>query len=199
MSAGQALRTARERPGFALAVGASLVWILMSPLPRGVIDALNWNRAAFGDGQLWRLVTFPLVHSTPGEAFAVVLGTWVGWGVWRKTLSEWCPLATSVAITVASGIALWLDPNVRGPLAGASPLLHGWLAALVAGDVLRGRRESLLLALGLVVKIALERVRPEVLGHADVAMAAEWARAHAWAAMAGVAIAAFTARLQSRR
>ncbi|MFT4570481.1 MAG: hypothetical protein ACI8TX_001740 [Hyphomicrobiaceae bacterium] len=189
----------RAIPGLVAATATSVLLIVAACLPTVATNVLAWERVALADGELWRLVTAHFAQPVAGDAFASVFGIWIGWAVWRRIIDETAVIAVSITLAIATSAALWLDPRVIGPLAGSSAIGHGWLAYLIAADVLGGRRESLFLGVGLVIKLGLETIAPGVLDADRVLTDSQYVIGHRYAAIAGVAIAALIARFHSRK
>lgn len=134
----------------ALAALSLLAW----PLPR---DALDWQPALLV-AQPWRAVTAAFVHLTPlhlaanlaGCAVLALLGHRAGLG--RREV-----LAAVVALPLTQ-LALLLRPELAR-YAGLSGVLHALAAIAALTLLLRRSRDRLVgaaVALGLVVKLALE-------------------------------------------
>lgn len=199
MSQPSLLNQLRQVPALSLTAGASLFLLFATALPMGAIEALQWDRAGLAGGQLWRLVTFHLVHPLFLDAFSSCIGLWIGWLVWRRTLELRETAWAALAIATVTSFALLADPRVLGPLSGASALIHGGLAYCIMRDVLTGRGEAALLGFGLIVKLGLEAFAPQVLEGTREFVSSDYAIAHRYAAITGVAIAALVRMIQSRR
>lgn len=92
---------------------------------------LQWETGGHPADQLYRLVSYPLVHASFADAlFAVVLALALG-----KTVAESFSVPGFVvlvlAATVAGGLAYgFLVPGLKSALIGAYPMVYGLIGAL---------------------------------------------------------------------
>lgn len=102
----------------------------------GAIDFLYATRGELLGGQLWRLVTGPLVHATWGHLvrdLALVVFVGIGYGAAIGRRFGWLCLA-GLAIPTAAVFAL--EPDI-GIYYGTSGLTHALLAAAVVAELRR--------------------------------------------------------------
>ncbi len=103
------LRGVQWTIGAALVVAAANVgWIVGdAALAERMADALQFDRTALADGQLWRLVTCHLVHYSAGH-FWIDLLPWVAIGlIYERRLGRLWPIATAAAMA-AIGVGVWV-------------------------------------------------------------------------------------------
>ncbi len=131
---------------------------LLLPGGDGVREQLRFERAAIGDGELWRLISGHFVHLGTGHFLLNAFGLGLVWFLTGRFLdwSQWA-LAMAVAIAVID-LGLWhLNPALQWYV-GLSGVLHALLAAGFVAGLSPRRRELPLLAFVLILKIAWEQV-----------------------------------------
>ena len=94
---------------------------------------LQWETGGHPTEELYRLVSYPLVHgSFTDSLFAVVLFLALGKGV-GEVLRWWAVLVVVLAATVAGGLAYGLlVSGLKSPLIGAYPAVYGLIGAFTA-------------------------------------------------------------------
>jgi rhomboid family GlyGly-CTERM serine protease len=121
--------------------------------------ALRYERAGVLAGQVWRLVTGHLVHSSAAHSLLNLAGLGLVTGLFPKdySLRQWLLIAASSVVLIDLGFVFY-EPQLQWYV-GLSGLLHG---ALAAGAVAWWRHETRLLALTLsvifVAKLAWEQI-----------------------------------------
>ncbi len=105
--------------------------VVAQTLNTEVLAALQWDAAAVGEGELWRILTGPFVHSNGwGQIVSNLTGLLlIGW----LTEQQWSRRAWAAAavagVAVAEASAVWWYP-VGG---GISVLLGGLVGLLMVG------------------------------------------------------------------
>jgi len=120
-------------------------------------DAWGYDRAAIGDGQVWRVLTGSLVHIHATHLALNLVGLAGVMAVWGRELGAWRVLAAVFSgSALMVGLGLWLTAPELAWYSGASGALHGLFAAgiVLATAVSTGFR--LLAGLGLLLKLVLE-------------------------------------------
>lgn len=146
------------------------------------LPALQWQREALVDGQVWRLLTAHLVHMNTRHLLANLLGLVLIYVLLWDRLTRLEGLA--LLLTSALGVSLML--LIREPAllwyAGLSGVLHG-LWAGCAGAALLRRCDGFYVGalLFLVAKLLLEAYGPQQSGPMPVVSAA-----HGYGALAGL-------------
>lgn len=133
----------------------------------GSVEALQYDRAGVGAGEVWRLLTGQLVHWTARMALAD-LGVLLGLGAWLETRGEGRRLVLTLglgALLTAVAVHL-LSPDLlvyRGS-SGLASALFVLTALHLARSTDRGPRALALLAVALfLAKAAWETVTGEAL------------------------------------
>ncbi len=121
-------------PWFTLGIVAAALLVALLP---GIEKALEYDRAAVGKGQVWRLLTGQLVHWTPRMMLADVTVLLV-LGAWLESRSRRLALSTLLAGALLVGAGLhWFAPalsHYRGSSGLASALLVAASLDLAAGS-----------------------------------------------------------------
>ena len=147
---------AQQRQCWLLAGAVTLICIALEAAGRR--DLLAYDRAALGTGQVWRLLTAHFVHlgwthlvlNLAGLALvAWIVGSVFGWLRW---------VYISFVSIAAIDAGLWLFNSSLDWYVGLSGLLHGLLAAGLLPRLLRRDRESIVLAVFVVAKLAWEQI-----------------------------------------
>lgn len=119
-----------------LGVGEALPWrqaVYQSVRLLPELLHLQWETGGHPADQLYRLVSYPLVHGGFTDAlFAVVLFLALGKGV-GEILRWWAVLIVVLAATAGGGLAYgFLVPGLTAPLIGAYPPVYGLIGAFTA-------------------------------------------------------------------
>jgi rhomboid family GlyGly-CTERM serine protease len=178
-------------------------WVLLALLLLAAtlapLDAPRWawDRALLAS-EPWRWLSGALAHWTPQHAAANAAGAAVlAWVGWRAALPWRAALAWAAAGPLGQAL-LWCKPDLQ-QVAGLSGWLHAGVAVLCVGllaqPVARARWVGAAVAVGLLVKLALEQpwgpaLRMEPLWGAMPVV--PWA--HAAGALAGAVLGALALR-----
>ncbi len=147
---------ARQRQSWLLAGAVTVLCVLLEAA--GVRDALAYDRAALGSGQMWRLLSGHFVHlgwthsilNLAGLALVIwLVGTVFSWSRW---------LYIGFVSIAAIDAGLWLFNPDLDWYVGLSGLLHGLLAAGLLPRLLQRDRESMVLAVFVLAKLVWEQV-----------------------------------------
>ncbi len=151
------------------------------------LEWLRFDRAAIGDGQVWRLLTGHLVHLGGSHLAMNLAGLWLIWLLYGGSLKDrqWLGLIAVSAVGI-SLVLLALDPDLSWYV-GLSGVLH---TLIVAGIVVALRRnplpgEWLLLAL-IAGKLAWEQLHGSLPGSAELAGGPVVVDAHLYGALIGL-------------
>lgn len=145
----------------------------------------RYDRAALGEGELWRLFTAHLVHLGWAHLMMNLAGLFVVWAFVARALSRhgwwWLFILCSLAISLAFW---WFFPPLEWYV-GLSGVLHSMLfgGAVVAFG--RGDREGAILALLVILKLIWEQFFGPLPGSESVAGGAVITQAHLYGAVAG--------------
>jgi rhomboid family GlyGly-CTERM serine protease len=164
---------------------ACIVMVALQAAPLSWQQALRYDRAAVGSGELWRLVTAHFVHLGWGHLAlnlaGLVLGTWLF--ATDRSPPQWL-LATFVA-ALACGLGLWwFSPDVRSCV-GLSGVLHGLMVVGFGGWILAGDRWAIGLLALVVGKMAWEQTGGSMPWEATLAGGTVITDAHLWGALGG--------------
>lgn len=185
----RALRTLNcdARYGWALLAACTLL-ILVTLTGEAGRELLRYDRAAFGHGELWRLVTAHLVHLDLHHALLNCLGLLLMWALFARdyTPRQWLIILLGSMAVIDAGFAVW-DSTLRWYV-GSSGALHGAMAAGTLAHLRRRERDGWLLAAFLAGKIVWEQgVGALPLSGSDPVVV----DAHLFGAAGGLAAAAF--------
>ena len=121
-------------------------------------DQLQFERAAIGDGDAWRLISGHFVHLGSSHFLLNTGGLALVWFLTGRFL-DWYQWVLAMALGIAViDLGLWfLNPGLQWYV-GLSGLLHALLATGLIAGLSTKRRELQLLAALLVLKIAWEQL-----------------------------------------
>jgi rhomboid family GlyGly-CTERM serine protease len=160
---------------------------------------LRYDRAAIGDGEVWRLVTGHFAHLGVSHLLLNIAGLGVVWLLVGAgyTLAGWMiVIATSLALI---DLAFWfLDPGL-GWYVGMSGLLHALLVAGILSGFREAPGEALALGALIAVKIAWEQLAGPLPGSEMSAGGPVVVNAHLYGVVAGIVAAGLAHVLAPRR
>lgn len=123
-----------------------------------VTELLRYDRAAIVAGQWWRLLTAHIVHLGFRHAALNTAGLALLWALFAR---EWRPpqwVIIILIVTAAVDAGLWLQDPYVSWYAGASGVLHGFMATGVAAYVRRRDPLGWLMAALLAAKLIYEHL-----------------------------------------
>lgn len=149
--------------------------------------ALAYDRDAVQVGQLWRLITGHLVHLGWTHLLLNLAGlALVAWIV-GHAFSGWQWVFITLASIVAIDLGFWFLDTDLGWYVGLSGLLNGILAAGLLAGIVRRERESMVLAVLVIAKLAWEQTTGGPLpGSESTAGGAVVVNAHFYGAIGGL-------------
>jgi rhomboid family GlyGly-CTERM serine protease len=186
MGLDQAHKALRSRHFWLATAAVAVVGFLLELGGDSVRDALAYERAAIGAGQLWRLVSAHFVHLGWSHLVLNLAGlALVAWLV-GHTFSWQRWLYVGLASIAAIGAGFWfLDPGLDWYV-GLSGLLHGLLVAGLVAGIARRDREALILAAFVLAKLAWEQAAGPLPGSESTSGGAVIVDAHLYGAIGGV-------------
>lgn len=182
-----------------IAVAVILLGVLCTALQAAdLVEALRFQRAAIGAGELWRLLSAHLVHLGPTHlalnlAGLVLVALLVGGSL---SLGAWGGVLVVCALATAAGL-WWFAPETDWYV-GLSGLLHGLLAAGAARAIARGVERvfhALLVAL-LALKLTWEQIVGALPGTAALSGGTVIVDAHLFGTVGGLIAAGLLTGLQ---
>ena len=152
----------------------------------GLRDPLAYDRSALAGGQLWRLLTGHFVHlGWPHAALnlaGLALVAWLVGPVYDRL--RWTLVALVSIATIDAG--LWFLNAELDWYVGLSGMLHGLLAAGLLPRLLRRDRESIVLAVLVLAKLAWEQFSGPLPGSESTSGGAVIVDAHLYGAVGGL-------------
>ena len=180
------LETVKQRPVWLAVAALAMAAILLQAGGEGLRDALAYDRAALGAGELWRLLTGHVVHLGWSHLLLNLVGlALVTWIVGRSYGAlEWLYVAfVSIAVIDAG---FWFLYTQLGWYVGLSGLLHGLLAAGLLVGVARREREALVLSLFVLAKLCWEQIAGPLPGSEGTSGGSVIVDAHLYGALGGI-------------
>jgi rhomboid family GlyGly-CTERM serine protease len=174
------------RQCLAVAVVIAIVAIFLQIGGDGVRDNLAFSRADLDSGQLWRLVTGHFVHLGWPHLILNLAGLALVAYLVGNTFDRfnWGYIAF-VSIAVIDAGFWYLNPGLDWYV-GLSGLLHGLLAAGLFVGVLRRDRESIVLAVFVLAKLAWEQISGPLPGSEASSGGVVIVDAHLYGALGGL-------------
>ncbi len=162
-----------------------LVMVLIQALPVHWQQALRYERAGVGAGEVWRLLTGHFVHlGWPHLALNMAglgLGTWL-FGADRSP-RQW--LVATLTSALACGIGLYLFSPTVSWCVGLSGVLHGLMVVGFGGWIIAGERWAWWLMAVVVGKMAWEQLGGSMPWADSLAGGSVITEAHVWGALGG--------------
>lgn len=133
-------------------VATALYWS-----PKTVHIALEYNRLALSQGEVWRLFSGHLLHSNVYHLLMNLAGLFI-------IALLHAPLAKRLAfgwqlliLSFTTSIGLWFFASQISLYVGLSGVLHGILCFGAVLDIRQGYRSGLLILIGVAIKLGLEQ------------------------------------------
>ena len=186
---GAATRNAASLLGWTLPAAIALVSLACLAGGDDARMALRFDRSGILDGDAWRLLSGHVVHLGASHWALNVVGLGLVWYLVGEAFDvrRWLIICL-LAITAIDAGLWWLNPGLQWYV-GLSGLLHGMLAAGIAGVWGRRRSEAILLAAVVAVKLGYEQIAGPLPGSELASGAAVVVDAHLYGATGGVAAA----------
>jgi rhomboid family GlyGly-CTERM serine protease len=146
---------------------------------------LQYDRAAIASGQLWRLASGHIVHLGWPHLLLNLAGLLLVWLLVGAELSLGQWLQALLIVFAGTSAGLWLFDADLEWYVGLSGVLHGMLAAGLAGAVLRGSVEAMLIGAAVGAKLAYEQISGPLPGSEQAAGGAVVVNAHLYGFVAG--------------
>jgi rhomboid family GlyGly-CTERM serine protease len=160
----------------------------------GVRDSLAFSRADLDTGQLWRFITGHFVHLGWSHLFLNLAGLALVAYLVGNTFDcfKWVFIAFVSIVTIDAGF-WFLNPELDWYV-GLSGLLHGLLAAGLLVGVLQLDRESIVLAVFVLAKLAWEQISGPLPGSEASSGGVVIVDAHLYGALGGLLAAVLLRR-----
>jgi rhomboid family GlyGly-CTERM serine protease len=159
---------------------------------------LRFDRGGIAAGEVWRLLTGHFVHLGVSHTLLNLAGLVLVWILVGRTFTwpQWLyVMAGSVA---AIDLGLWFGATQLEWYVGLSGLLHGMLAAGIAGGLAGRSYEALVLAIVVAGKLAWEQLVGPLPGSEASSGGAVIVDAHLYGVIGGAAVAAAIIRVRRR-
>lgn len=159
---------------------------------------LRFDRGGIAAGEVWRLLTGHFVHLGVSHTLLNLAGLVLVWILVGRTFTwpQWLyVMAGSVA---AIDLGLWFGATQLEWYVGLSGLLHGMLAAGIAGGLADRSYEALVLAIVVAGKLAWEQLVGPLPGSEASSGGAVIVDAHLYGVIGGAAVAAAIIRVRRR-
>lgn len=192
------ISTKLERTRGSLLLLVATAAVLLAIGGTTVSDALRYEREAILAGQVWRLLTAPLVHLGWSHLLMNIIGLLIIWGLFGQVFSNRDWGLISVICTLGIGLSLLLlNPNI-GWYVGLSGLLHGYFAAGAVAERCSKQRTYIWLLGLLVAKLLWEQTQGPIPGSMVAAGGNVLVDAHLYGAISGLPLGWLFSRTSRR-
>lgn len=170
----------------------AIISVLLFLLEPASSDYLAFQRDAFSDGEIWRLVSGNLIHTNANHLFLNLAGLLLLWAIhgFYYSISNYVYQFIFFSIVVTS-LIYFVNPEMLW-YAGLSGVLHGLFVWGAYQDIRQKVRFGWLLMIGVWVKIAYEQIFGQDTNLASFIEANVAVDSHLYGALAGVAVIVFS-------
>jgi rhomboid family GlyGly-CTERM serine protease len=149
-------------------------------------EALRYERDAILAGQVWRLLTAPLVHLTWSHALMNIGALIIIWGLFGQVFSSraWVYITLGCALGISAGL-LVLNPGISWYV-GLSGILHGYFASGAIAERQTYKRTSMVMLLLVCGKLLWEQIFGPLPGSAEAAGGKVIVDTHLYGAICGL-------------
>ncbi|WP_245879931.1 rhombosortase [Vibrio gangliei] len=144
----------------------------------------EWNRLAMSNGQWWRIVTGNFTHTNLYHLAMNLSGLWLIHYIFRQHIQARTLFLVILLLSCAVGGLLLLSSLQL--YVGLSGVLHGVFGFYALLEYQNGRKSSLLLVVGLVIKIIWEQILGSPTGSESFIEAPVATQAHLFGALSGL-------------
>lgn len=151
-------------------------------------DYLAFQRDAFSDGEIWRLITGNLIHTNANHLFLNLAGLLLLWAIhgFYYSISNYLYQFVFFSIVVTSLIYLF-NPQMLW-YAGLSGVLHGFFVWGAYQDIRHKVRFGWLLMVGVWLKVGYEQIYGQDTDLANFIDANVAVDSHLYGAIAGIVV-----------
>ena len=148
-------------------------------------EALQYERDAIFAGQVWRLLTAPLVHLTWSHALMNVGALIIIWGLFGTVFSSraWVYITLGCTLGISAGLLI-LNPGISWYV-GLSGVLHGYFTAGAIAERQIYKRTSMVMLLLVCGKLLWEQIIGPLPGSAEAAGGKVIVDTHLYGAICG--------------
>ena len=149
-------------------------------------EALQYERDVILAGQIWRLLTAPLVHLTWSHALMNVGALMIIWGLFGKVFSNraWVYITLACSLGISAGLLI-LNPGISWYV-GLSGVLHGYFSAGAIAERQTYKSTSMVMLLLLFGKLLWEQIFGPLPGSAAAAGGKVVVDTHLYGAICGL-------------
>ena len=162
-------------------------------------EVLRYQRDAILAGQVWRLLTAPLVHLNWPHTLMNIGGLLIIWGLFGQVLANraWVFISLGCALGISTGLLL-LNPEISWYV-GLSGILHGYFTAGAIAEWHTHKRTCLVLLLLVCSKLLWEQFLGPLPGSAETAGGKVVVDAHLYGAITGLVLGWFLSHDRYKR
>jgi rhomboid family GlyGly-CTERM serine protease len=162
-------------------------------------EVLQYQRDAIIAGQVWRLLTAPLVHLTWPHTLMNVGALMIIWGLFGQVLANraWLVITLGCALGISIGLLL-LNPEI-GWYVGLSGVLHGYFTAGAIAERHTNTRTCIVMLLLVSSKLLWEQVVGPLPGSAETAGGKVIVDTHLYGAITGLVPGWLLSRRRDKR
>jgi len=157
-------------------------------------ELLRYQRESILEGQLWRVLTAPLVHLNWPHTIMNTTGLIIIWGLFGPTLTNraWVIITLVCTLCISSALLLF-NPDIRWYV-GLSGLLHSYFAAGAIAERHIAQRTSIVMLILITSKLIWEQLLGPLPGSAETGGGKVIVEAHMYGAISGLIFGWFLTR-----
>ncbi len=153
---------------------------------------MQWDNDLIASGQIWRIVTGNFTHTNIYHLSMNLVGLWLITSIFRSEFHSQTFIWLVMLLSASIGLLLLTTPTQV--YVGFSGVLHGLFGFYAVKEWRGGNKSSLILTIGLIVKILWEQLLGSPTGSEQWIGAIVAINAHLFGAATGIILAFFSTK-----
>jgi rhomboid family GlyGly-CTERM serine protease len=149
-------------------------------------EALQFNRTDIQNGQIWRMITAPVVHLNWHHTLLNTGTLLISWVFFGRTFNEraWIWIITGCTLGISTGLLIF-NPEINWYI-GLSGILYGFFSAGAVAEWRNHRWISILVFLFVIIKLTWEQILGPISLSEKLALGHVIVDTHLYGAISGI-------------